>query len=137
VGAHTTEQASHLVVRLQILQHAVWRDDEVEGRAKIELRDVTQLHGDLCSKRGCLPELRATDLEHRFGQLDPVDEPAVFGQGEGYPTGTATELENTGVGVRNARNIERQIVQWLAIEVIEPCDCSSRIFHGALATTPR
>lgn len=85
---------------------------QLEGRAEVVLRDVTQFYGDLSSKRRSLPEFRATDLEHRFGQLDPLDEPAVFGQGEGYPTGTATELENTGVGARNARNRDVELFVW-------------------------
>ena len=56
----------------------------------------------------------------------------MFCQRQGYPTGTATELENSGACVRNARNIERQIGQRLAIEVVEPCNGRSRVSHGAL-----
>src|SRR5262245_3116151 len=44
MAADSRKQTVHLVVRLQVLQDAVWCNDEIEGPVQVKIGDISELN---------------------------------------------------------------------------------------------
>ena len=62
-----------LGIGLEILQHAVGSDDQIEGTPEVEIADVADGNSGFRDRNVRPSQLVAAYGDHRFGQVDALD----------------------------------------------------------------
>lgn len=120
-------QPGKLRIRLEVLHHAKRSDHHVERRFQIVVGDVGALGDDPLRTQSRLLDLRAAQIEHRFGQVEAVKEPALPGERNRHPPGSAAELENACIRMRQPADVEGNVAQCVGVQIVVPSRLCAQI----------